>query len=72
MFPVQNVVVQNHTELWSVIVWVKYTVGWLIVLGFKDTSTIEGYFVLSSREREERDSRRDEREGGKKEEQKWK
>ena len=38
----------------------------LIVLGFNDTSTLEGHFVSSPREREKRDrrdSRRDEREG---------
>ena len=38
----------------------------LIVLGFKDMSTLVGHFVLSPREREKRDrrdSRRDEREG---------
>ena len=38
----------------------------LIVLGFNDTSTLEGHFVLSPREREKRDrreSRGDEREG---------
>ena len=36
------------------------------MLGFKDTSTLVGHFVLSSREREKRDrrdSRGDEREG---------
>ena len=38
----------------------------MIVLGFNDTSTLEGHFVSSPREREERDrreSRGDEREG---------
>ena len=38
----------------------------LIVLGFNDTSTLEGHFVSSPREREKRDrrdSRRDKREG---------
>ena len=38
----------------------------LIVLGFNDTSTLEGHFVLSPREREKRnrrESRGDEREG---------
>ena len=38
----------------------------LIVLGFNDTSTLVGHFMLSPREREKRDrrdSRRDEREG---------
>ena len=29
----------------------------LIVLGFNDTSTLEGHFVSSPREREKRDSR---------------
>ena len=41
-------------------------VNWLIVLGFNDTSTLEGHFVSSPREREKRDrreSRGDEREG---------
>ena len=44
-------------------------IGWkldLIVLGFNDTSTLEGHFVSSPREREKRDrreSRGDEREG---------
>ena len=41
---------------------------WLIVLGFNDTSTLVGHFVLSPREREKRDrrdSRRGEREGQK-------
>ena len=40
--------------------------GRLIVLGFNDTSTLEGHFVSSPREREKRDrreSRGDEREG---------
>ena len=40
--------------------------GLLIVLGFNDTSTLEGHFVSSPREREKRDrrkSREDEREG---------
>ena len=44
----------------------------LIVLGFNDTSTPEGHFVSSPREREKRDrreSRGDERGTGKKEEQ---
>ena len=39
---------------------------WLIVLGFNDTSTLEGHFVSSPRKREKRDrreSRGDEREG---------
>ena len=35
----------------------------LIVLGFNDTSTLVGHFVSSPREREKRDSRRNEREG---------
>ena len=38
----------------------------IVVLGFNDTSTLEGHFVSSPREREKRDrreSRRDEREG---------
>ena len=35
----------------------------LIELGFNDTSTLEGHFVSSPREREKRDSRGDEREG---------
>ena len=38
----------------------------LIVLGFNDTSTLEGHFVSSPREREKRDRREskgDEREG---------
>ena len=40
--------------------------SFLIVLGFNDTSTLEGHFVSSPREREKRDrreSRGDEREG---------
>ena len=45
----------------------KYFPGaFLIVLGFNDTSTLEGHFVSSPREREKRDrreSRGDEREG---------
>ena len=43
----------------------------LIVLGFNDTSTLEGHFVSSPREREKRDrreSRGDEREGQDREE----
>ena len=47
-------------------------IGFLIVLGFNDTSTLVGHFVSSPREREKsdrRDSRRDERGTGKKEEQ---
>ena len=42
------------------------TIFFLIVLGFNDTSTLEGHFVSSPREREKRDrreSRGDEREG---------
>ena len=35
----------------------------LIELGFNDTSTLVGHFVLSRREREKRDSREDKREG---------
>ena len=38
------------------------TVFWF-VLGFNDTSTLVDHFVSSPSEREERDSRRDEREG---------
>ena len=34
----------------------------LIVLGFNDTSTLVGQFVLSPRKREKRDSRGDKRE----------
>ena len=34
-----------------------------IELGFNDTSTLVGHFVLSPREREKRDRRGDEREG---------
>ena len=54
----------------------RRTTGWtdrrtdertfLVVLGFNDTSTLEGHFVSSPREREKRDrreSRGDEREG---------
>ena len=45
-------------------------------VGFNDTSTLEGHFVSSLREREikdRRDSRGDQREGqGKKEENEWK
>ena len=43
-----------------------YNIVRLIVLGFNNTSTLLGHFVLSPREREKRDrrdSRRDEREG---------
>ena len=39
---------------------------WLIVLGFNDTSTLVGHFVLSPKEREKRDrrdSKRDEKDG---------
>ena len=39
---------------------------WLIVLGYNDTSTLVGHFVLSPREREKRDrreSRENERDG---------
>ena len=32
---------------------------WLIVLGFNDTSTLEGHFVSSPREREKRDKKRE-------------
>ena len=41
-------------------------IEYMIVLGFNDTSTLEGHFVSSPREREKRDrreSRGDEREG---------
>ena len=47
----------------------KFLFEFLIVLGFNDMSTLVGHFVLSPREREEkdirdrRDSRGDEREG---------
>ena len=34
--------------------WIK-----LIVLGFNDTSTLEGHFVSSPREREKRDKKRE-------------
>ena len=43
-----------------------YVIVFLIVLGFNNTSTLEGHFVSSPREREKRDrreSRGDEREG---------
>ena len=47
--------------------------GNLIVLGFNDTSTLEGHFVSSPREREKRDRRESrgdqKRRTGKKEEQ---
>ena len=46
--------------------WQSRGMGILIVLGFKDTSTLVGHFVSSPREREKRDRRncrRDEREG---------
>ena len=46
--------------------WNLAEIDWLIVLGFNDTSTLEGHFVSSPREREKRDrteSRGDEREG---------
>ena len=44
----------------------RHTMFQLIVLGFNDTSTLEGHFVSSPREREKRDRREskgDEREG---------
>ena len=44
----------------------KFVGLWLIVLGFNDTSTLQGHFLSSPREREKRDrreSRGDEREG---------
>ena len=50
----------------SLYVWQCSIFDWLIVLGFNDTSTLEGHFVSSPREREKRDrreSRGDEREG---------
>ena len=46
--------------------YIRFNLFWLIVLGFNDTSTLEGHFVSSPREREKRDrreSRGDEREG---------
>ena len=45
--------------------WVHTRLTLLIVLGFNDTSTLEGHFVSSPREREKRDRRdsRDERGG---------
>ena len=49
-----------HTKATTLVAFV------LIVLGFNDTSTLEGHFVSSPREREKRDrreSRGDEREG---------
>ena len=38
-------------------------VGWLIVLGFNDRSTLVGHFVSSPREKKKRDSRGDESDG---------
>ena len=45
--------------------WHKLPLSRLIVLGFNGTSSLEGHFVSSPREREKRDrnSRGDEREG---------
>ena len=37
-------------------IWVQQV---LIVLGFNDTSTLEGHFVSSPREREKRDKKRE-------------
>ena len=48
---------------------------WLIELGFNDTSTLVGHFVLFPREREKRDksdSRGDERKGQGRKENEWK
>ena len=74
---IQTVNIKSHTE-WQT---VQIQISWLlqkptdldlhclqrlIVLGFNDTSTLEGHFVSSPREREKRDrreSRGDEREG---------
>ena len=67
----------NHCSLnfpWGILCWRKLCLAPpgsipkadLIVLGFNDTSTLEGHFVSSPREREKRDrreSRGDEREG---------
>ena len=51
----------SHSSRWSF-----WSILILIVLGFNDTSTLEGHFVSSPREREKRDrrdSRGDEKEG---------
>ena len=53
--------------VWAIYIYIEsIDFFFLIVLGFNDTSTLEGHFVSSPREREERDrreSRGDEREG---------
>ena len=57
--------ISSATNLLSDLRVKMYTFFFLIVLGFNDTSTLEGHFVSSSREREKRDrreSRGDERE----------
>ena len=56
---------QSYT-LTNLLVTLEHGPDFLIVLGFNDTSTLEGHFVSSPREREKRDrreSRGDEREG---------
>ena len=58
----QTIVTAINSAIWIY----SDVIDWLIVLGFNDTSTLEGHFVSSPREREKRDrreSRGDEREG---------
>ena len=60
--------ISSKRDVWLVLLlpWFTEIPVFLIVLGFNDTSTLEGHFVSSPREREKRDrreSRGDEREG---------
>ena len=50
----------------------KMRENWFIELGFNDMSTLVGYFVSSTRDREKRDSRGDEGEGQGRKENEWK
>ena len=69
MFITSTFSVIRSRSLWSCFhaqAILPYILIFLIVLGFNDTSTLEGHFVSSPREREKRDrreSRGDEREG---------
>ena len=62
----QHSSVEIDHEIFSTVILSLPLIQELIVLGFNDTSTLEGHFVSSTREREKRDrreSRGDEREG---------
>ena len=66
LFPCSPEIFQHFPLFPKIKILIFYVPCSLIVLGFNDTSTLEGHFVSSPREREKRDrreSRGDEREG---------